>query len=571
MKYIVVCGGVMSGVGKGVTAASLAVFLKFYGYRVTMIKIDPYLNVDAGTMSPYEHGECFVLDDGTECDLDLGTYERFLDVQLTGDHNLTGGKLLQHILKAERRGDYLGRTVQMVPHMTDAIVDWIQRVARKPIRDWFHEDVAFVEPEICIVELGGTAGDIEGMAYFEAIRQLLYRLPRQDTCVFHVTYVPLLKVNNEPKTKPAQQGVKILRQLGIQPDFVCVRSSLQTLPSSTLEKLANFCQVDRLDIIMNPDVDNIYSIPLQLVELKKFHLRLGQRLAITDRLQELNQDCYRHWVKNIRPPPTTTIHVAIVGKYTATRDTYLSLLYAIKHAAQYLGLRAKIQFVEAQEFSAATIMAADADGGMDAMIIPGGFGRRGIEGMIRAAWFARESKLPLLGICLGLHVMAIELARNLLNIQGANSGEFETDFSDPDAQRVVQEIDPSKTSKGATMKLGLLPTKLQPNTLSHKLYKQYGRYYNDDTNTVQERHRHRFEVSPRFAAHLVDDNHPFCVTGLQDGRVDLIEHQDQFYLGCQYHPELLTRHTKPHPLFIGLLQMAVAQHNTKKKTKNLNS
>lgn len=542
MKYIVVCGGVMSGIGKGVTAASLAVFLKFYGYKVTMIKIDPYLNVDAGTMSPYEHGECFVLDDGTECDLDLGTYERFLDVHLTGDHNMTGGKLMQRILQSERRGDYLGKTVQVVPHMTDAIQNWIQEVAKKPIRDWFY-DGQMVEPDICIIELGGTAGDIEGMPYFEAIRQLIFK-HRRDTCVFHVTYVPLLEVNNEPKTKPAQQGIKILRQLGIQPDFLCVRSSAKKLPVHVLEKLGNVCQIWDHDIIMNPDVDNIYTIPIRLTQIGDFNRRLGQKLGM-DNLFDFNDRCFKHWTQNIPIQRPTTLRVGIVGKYTATRDTYLSLLYAIKHAAYFLGHNPHIEFIDAETFCPETHGKI-----MDVMIIPGGFGNRGIEGMVRAVKFARETNMPVLGICLGLHIMVIELARGILGISNANSAEF-----DSTATHVVREIDSTKTAKGATMKLGLLDTKLNHGTLSHTLYTKYGRYCNDN-GVIKERHRHRYEITPKYA-NMLNHTNKFWVTST-DNRVDLLESsKGTFYIGCQYHPELLTRHTRAHPLFIGLFQSII--------------
>ena len=548
MKYIFVCGGVMSGIGKGVTAASLAVFLKFQGHKVTMIKIDPYLNIDAGTMSPYEHGECFVLDDGTECDLDLGTYERFLDIQLTGDHNLTGGKLLQRILRAERQGDYLGKTVQIVPHMTDAIQRWIQDVAQRPVKDWFY-DGKMVQPEICIVELGGTAGDIEGMPYFEAIRQLIYKLPHQDTCVFHVTYVPVLHVNREPKTKPAQQGVKILRQLGIVPDFLCVRFSSTTettLNLSLKRKLGNYCHINPHDIIMIPDVDNIYTIPLELTQIPEFSKHLGERLGIRYNTNPQQEPFFKYWTTK-QPQNNKTVRVGIVGKYTATRDTYLSLLYAIKHAAWFLGHKPHLEFIEAETFDE-TIHGSQ----IDVMIIPGGFGKRGIEGMIRAAHFARTKGIPLLGICLGLHVMTIELARNILGFSQANSQEFQTNIH---SQTVVQEIDPSKTNKGGTMTLGLLKTTLDPTTRSYQLYKKYGRFYDQETATIQERHRHRFEVSTLHAKML--ETHGFTVTWTDHTRVDLIESSKPdgpFYIGCQFHPELLTRHTKPHPLFIGLLQ-----------------
>ena len=477
MKYVVVSGGVLSGLGKGVTASSIGVLLKSAGLRVTSIKIDPYLNSDAGTMSPFEHGEVFVLDDGGEVDLDLGNYERFLDINLSKDNNLTTGKIYANVIEAERRGDYLGKTVQVIPHVTDAIQDWIEDVAARPA------DGSDGKPDACIIELGGTVGDIESAPYVEALRQFQFRVGRENVTFVHVSLVPVMGPVGEQKTKPTQHTVKELRGLGITPDILVCRSSAP-LNDETRNKLAAFCHVQPNAVMSTHDVPNIYHVPLMLQEQGLCDI-LEVDCTATNLLEEWKR--MAHHLDTL----TEEVHIAMVGKYTDLSDAYLSVIKSLQHAAMAVDRKLVIDWIEAShlepqwdkdESDAAWATLKKTDG----ILVPGGFGDRGIEGKIAAAHHARTNDIPYLGICLGLQVATIEFCRNVLGLEGANSTEFE---DNPAHAAVVFMPEISKTHLGGTMRLGSRPTLWQVD--SCQIRTLYG-----PGDAVDERHRHRYEVNP---------------------------------------------------------------------------
>lgn len=590
MKYIVVCGGVMSGIGKGVTASSLGRLLKFYGYSVTCIKIDPYLNIDAGTMSPYEHGECFVLDDGTECDLDLGTYERFLDINLTGSHNITSGKIYKKVLKKERKGKYLGQTVQIVPHICNGIKEEIKKTASIKV------DV--YNPNICIIELGGTVGDMEAAPFIESIRQMNHN---NEMFIVHVVYLPYLSSTGELKTKPAQRSVMELRKAGLNPDLICVRSNKNDISNRIFNniksKLASFCNIDEMNIIDCPDIDNIYEIPLYYFKqgliihfIKKFNLYENlnlddinyQKLKLqknqlivyqqnkTISVKEYNKRLlssptlindmskwkqYVNFFKNIPTDQQTLApNIAIVGKYTQFKDSYLSLDYALKHAMAHLNIYINIKWIEAEP----NLNIEEVMKNIDAVIIPGGFGYRGIETMIKVARYVRENQIPYLGICLGMHVMIIEAARNLFGYKNATSEEFIKELNNKmeneKQELVVVETFQSRQheEKGDTMIKGLFEIVLNPKS----------KFYNHDNSwIIDERHRHRYEMNKKYIKQftqngfILSENAEFMI-------IDIIELQNHpFYVGCQFHPEFLTRHTKPSLLFLELISTIQKKNN----------
>ena len=478
MKYVVVSGGVLSGLGKGVTASSIGVLLKSAGLRVTSIKIDPYLNSDAGTMSPFEHGEVFVLDDGGEADLDLGNYERFLDINLAKDNNLTTGKVYSKVIEAERRGDYLGKTVQVIPHITDAVMEWIEDIASKPA------DGSDQTPDACIIELGGTVGDIESSPYIEALRQFQFRVGRDNVTFVHVSLVPVMGPVGEQKTKPTQHTVKELRGLGISPDILVCRSTAP-LNLETKEKLAAFCHVSPDAVFSTHDVPNIYHVPLMLQEQGLCNI-LGVDCETTGLLAE--------WRKMALHLDTLEqeVRIAMVGKYTGLSDAYLSVIKSLQHAAMAVDRKLVIDWVEAshleddwsdaEESASAWKMLKGADG----ILVPGGFGDRGIEGKITAANYSRINNVPYLGICLGLQVATIEFCRNVLGLTGANSTEFDESV---EHAAVVFMPEISKTHLGGTMRLGSRPTVWQVDEC--KIRTLYG-----EGDSVDERHRHRYEVNP---------------------------------------------------------------------------
>jgi len=554
-KYIVVTGGVVSGLGKGVTASSIGVLLKAAGFRITSIKIDPYLNVDAGTMSPFEHGEVFVLDDGGEVDLDLGNYERFIGTTLTRDNNITTGKIYQTCLERERRGDYLGKTVQVVPHVTDAIMDWIERVAHVPT------DGLDGPPDMCVIELGGTVGDIESMPFIEALRQFQFRVGRENMCFFHVSLVPIIGVVGEEKTKPTQHSVQQLRAVGLTPDFLVCRSG-QPLSASTKRKLALFCHVPPNQCLGVHDVSNIYRVPLLLHHQGLVH-GLLERLDLSQRGAELlDHGALSDWISlaELVDSLRQEVTIAVVGKYTDLSDAYLSVVKALQHASFAVERKLRIAWIDSShlseemmsignsEYEAAWEALKSADG----LLVPGGFGIRAVEGKISAARFARESGKPYLGICLGFQVAVIEFARSVLGYADAHSSEFDDATQNP---LVVFMPEGSRTQMGGTMRLGSRRTVLK-NTQS-----KTAALYNGAT-AFDERHRHRYEVNYDYVKQLEEAGMEFVGRDVSGERMEVFELRGHpFFLGCQFHPEFKSRPTKPSPLFFGLLQAAAAYND----------
>jgi len=546
MKYVVVTGGVLSGLGKGVTASSIGVLLKSAGLRVTSIKIDPYLNSDAGTMSPFEHGEVFVLDDGGEVDLDLGNYERFLDVALTRDNNITTGKVYANVIEKERRGDYLGKTVQVVPHITNEIQEWIERVAHVPA------DGSSETPDACVIELGGTVGDIESAPFIEALRQFQFRAGKGNVCFVHVSLVPVMGPVGEQKTKPTQHTVKELRGLGIIPDILVCRSE-KPLDSETKSKLAAFCHVDEDAVVSAHDVSNLYQIPISLFEqsvLGKVSSHLGfevpQNLPILDEWKEMADK-----VDTLE----NQVRIAMVGKYTGLSDSYLSVIKALQHSAFAVDRKLIIDWIESADldpndrtdrYEEAWRILKEADG----ILVPGGFGNRGVEGKIAAANYARVNSVPYLGVCLGLQIATIEFCRNVLNLHGANSAEFDEEAP---VHAVVFMPEISKTHMGGTMRLGSKPTPFLVDDC--KIRRLYG-----DVDYVDERHRHRYEVNPDLIDRIESSGLKYVGKDETGKRCEIMELEGHpYYVGTQYHPEFKSRPGRPSPPFLGLLKAACGQ------------
>ena len=541
MKYVIVSGGVLSGLGKGVTASSIGVLLKSAGMKVTSIKIDPYLNSDAGTMSPFEHGEVFVLDDGGEVDLDLGNYERFLDLNLGKDNNLTTGKIYAKVIEAERKGDYLGKTVQVVPHITDEIQNWIERVAQIPADGSSHT------PDVCVIELGGTVGDIESAPYIEALRQFQFRVGRENVTFVHVSLVPVMGPVGEQKTKPTQHSVKELRGLGIIPDILVCRST-QPMTEETKQKLAAFCHVSADAVMSTHDVPNIYHVPLML-EKQGLCKILGVDCNATNLLEEWKE--MAHGLDLLKEDVT----IAMVGKYTDLSDAYLSVIKSLQHAAMKVERKLMINWIEAshlenewktnnsEEWASAWNLLESSDG----VLVPGGFGDRGIEGKILAVKHARENNVPFLGICLGLQVAAIEFCRNVLGMEDANSTEFD---NNPGTAAVIFMPEISKTHLGGTMRLGSRPTIWQTN--KSKIRKLYG-----EGKSVDERHRHRYEINPDLVDAIENSGLIFVGKDETGQRCEIFElNNHPYFVGVQYHPEFKSRPGKPSPPFLGLLMAA---------------
>lgn len=528
MRYIIVTGGVISGIGKGITSSSIALLFQSMGYTVTMIKIDPYLNVDAGLMSPYEHGECFVLEDGGECDLDLGNYERFLNVNLTRNHNITTGRIYQNVITKERNGDYLGATVQIVPHITDEIMFQIRTTSMIPVNDKV--------PDICVIEVGGTIGDIEGLPFIEAIQQM--RMNINDTfCFIHVA----MAINNpEPKTKPIQHSVSTLRSRGIFPDLLVVRwHDTKAIPYDIKQKLQRLCQIAFDDIITNPDVTNIYSVP-GIFNFQNICERIGKRLQIPVRI---TIDPYISIIKRDTP---SKIVVGVIGKYTNSNkapDTYLSLVHAISHAGYGLQLQPEINWIDSENIDTSKLEHNDC------FIIPGGFGSRGILGKLMIAKYAREHKKPILGLCLGMQIMVVDCYNSTTQI--GTSREWEDII--PSTNYVIDILPDQTGIKGGTMRLGNYTSFLKDSIVKNL----YG------SDTIVERHRHRYEVNNAYVEELLATGLKF--PGFSEGingnpLMEICELQDHpFYIGSQFHPEYKSRLSHPHPLFIGLFKATLSK------------
>jgi CTP synthase len=525
-KYIFVTGGVVSSVGKGITTASIGRVIKSRGASVSIMKLDPYLNVDPGTMSPYQHGEVFITDDGAETDLDLGHYERFTNENVSRASNVTTGQVYSAVIAKERRGDYLGGTIQVIPHITNEIKDRIRLASRQ------HDS------DVVIVEVGGTIGDIEGQAFVEAIRQLRREVGRQNALYIHVTLVPELG-GGELKTKPTQQSVRELRGLGIQPDVIVARAD-RPIPEEVREKIALFCDVDLEAVISMPTADSIYAVPLILEES-------GLGAYIARALNIPGEPDLREWrelVEHIRKP-RRPLRIALVGKYVELPDAYMSVMESLTHAGLHHDVDPQIVWVNAETTTPEELERTLRT--VSAVLVPGGFGPRGTEGKIAAAKFARERKLPYLGLCYGLHMAAIEVARNVCGLHGANSTEI-----DPHTPYPVIDLMPDQkgVQMGGTMRLGLWPCKLEPGS---KAAAAYG------GGVVSERHRHRFEVNNSFRGQLADAG--LVVSGASpDGMLaEVMELKDHpFFVGVQFHPELLSRPTDPHPLFRAFVGAAKA-------------
>lgn len=527
MKYIVVTGGVLSGLGKGISVSSIGLLLKSRGLKVSAIKIDPYLNCDAGTMNPYQHGEVYVLDDGGEVDLDLGSYERFLDVSLTKDHNITTGKIYLSVIEKERSGDYLGTTVQIIPHITNEIKDTIKRVAKNSKAD------------VMLVEVGGTVGDIESMPFLEAVRQLSMDVGK-DNCLFiHTTLVPVIGVVGEQKTKPTQHSVKELKAIGLQPNVIIARGE-KNLTDEIRQKISLFCDVPFDAVVSAPDTSSIYQVPM-LFEDQKLTDYILDNLSQKGRKGDLND-----WVAflNNITKPTEEVSIAIVGKYTRLMDSYLSHIEALSHAGASLKVKIKIVWVESDDLEKGT--GFDSLEKASGILIPGGFGDRGIEGKISAIKFAREKGIPFLGVCLGFQLAVIEYSRNLLGLRDANSTEF-----DPRTPNPVVDLLPEQRKikkMGATMRLGAQDVLVEKKSRTYKLYKR---------GKISERHRHRYEVNPKYINRLEKEGMIFTGKSPDAKRMEILELQDHLYfIASQFHPEFKSRPIKPSPLHLGLVRAA---------------
>jgi CTP synthase len=586
MKYILITGGVISGLGKGVITSSVGILMKSYNLNVTAIKIDPYLNIDAGTMSPFEHGEVFVLDDGGEVDLDLGNYERALDIRLTKDNNITTGKIYNSVIQKERRGDYLGKTVQVIPHICDEIQDWISRVAQIPTNQNGEN------PNICLIELGGTIGDIESMPFVEALNQLRRQVGNENFCHLHVSLVPVMS-DNEHKTKPTQNSIKEIRRMGLYPDFILCRSSIQ-LTNDIIKKISFTCYVDEDDIISCHDVKNLFSIPIILSTqrlntkiLNKLDIPIGERNIFWSQYNDL-------FSKSLQVNLSDKIvKIGIVGKYNSLKDSYLSIVKALEHVCLHNNVQLEISWIDSEKIEKKSF--SDIDG----ILIPGGFGKRGLDGKIFACKYARENNIPFLGICFGLQIAAIEFARNVLGLENATSEEFVGEATPvvseatpvvseatpvvseatpvvsevtpvvSEATPVVNEVTPvvndcnkdekdlvvinmpdiDQNNLGGTMRLGSKPS-YPINVESSKLFKLY-----DSKNIIHERHRHRYEINPKYIkqfenAGLIPVIYGFD-TNIRCEAMELLNHP--YYVAVQFHPEFMSTPYHPSPPFLGLI------------------
>lgn len=534
-KYIFVTGGVVSSLGKGITAASLGRLLKNRGYKVTIQKFDPYINIDPGTMSPYQHGEVFVTDDGAETDLDLGHYERFIDVNLSKASNVTTGKVYQSVINKERKGEYLGSTIQVIPHITNEIKERVFRVGRNDNAD------------IVITEIGGTVGDIESLPFLEAIRQVKKDVPnRNDVLYIHVTLIPYIHAAGELKTKPTQHSVKELRSIGIQPDIIVCRTE-KTVSDDMKKKIALFCDVDARAVINNETCSTIYEVPLLLQEEGLDRIVL-EKLGLEDR--HCDMDEWTAMVNRIKETDASDkeINIALVGKYVALHDAYLSVVESLHHAGYANGVQVKIKWIDSEELEKPGVNLDEVFGDVSGIVIPGGFGSRGVEGKIATVRYAREHKVPFLGLCLGMQCAVIEFARDVCGMKDANSTEFVPDTPYPVIDLMADQAD--VTEKGGTMRLGTYSCKLLEGSIARSLY--------DNNEIIYERHRHRYEVNNDFRAKLEEKGLVFSGTSPDNRLVEIIELKDHPYFeATQAHPEFKSRPTRPHPLFMGLIKAAL--------------
>jgi CTP synthase len=538
-KHIFVTGGVVSSLGKGITAASLGRLLKSRGVRVRIQKLDPYLNVDPGTMSPFQHGEVFVTDDGAETDLDLGHYERFIDENLSRDCNVTAGSIYQSIITKERRGDFLGATVQVIPHVTNEIKDRVRRVASDQEK-----------PDVIITEVGGTIGDIEGLPFIEAIRQMRKDLGPENVCYIHVTLVPFIAASEELKTKPTQHSVKELRSIGIQPDFIVCRSD-RAIDEGIRRKIALFCDVEPHAVVSAVDAPSIYEVPLSLRDQGLDEMVI-ERLSLE--CGELDISEWEAFVKHSKSL-TERVDIALVGKYVQLPDAYLSVCEALDHAGIFHDHAVDVHWVDAESLTpeeTENVLAT-----MDGILVPGGFGIRGIEGKVRAARYCRERKVPYFGICLGMQVAVVEFARHVAGLEDANSSEFSNVTPHPviDLMREQQDV----ADMGGTMRLGLYPCRVRPGT---KGFAAYGE------ELIYERHRHRYEVNNEYRQQLVDAGLLISGVSPDEKLVEMVELPDHpWFVGNQGHPEFKSRPTRPAPLFRDFIGAAVAYKNARQPKK----
>lgn len=535
-KYIFVTGGVVSSLGKGITAASLGRLLKSRGYRVTIQKFDPYINIDPGTMSPYQHGEVFVTDDGAETDLDLGHYERFIDINLSKNSNTTTGKIYQSVINKERRGDYLGGTVQVIPHITNEIKERVFRVGKQDNADFV------------ITEIGGTVGDIESLPFLEAIRQVKKDVGKNDVLYIHVTLVPYISAAGELKTKPTQHSVKELRSIGISPDIIVCRSE-KPISKEMREKMAMFCDVDPDAVIQNLTARSIYEVPM-LMEKQGLDTIVLRKLEMEDKPKDMQG--WHDMVARILKKYDKKVTIAVVGKYVALQDAYISITESLRHAAVANETELDIHWVNAEEIEADDTDMDKVMAGVDGILVPGGFGNRGIEGKIKAIQYAREHKIPFFGICLGMQCAVIEFARHVCGMADANSSEFNPNSTHPVIDLMPEQLDVEDL--GGTMRLGLYPCKVYPDTLTSKAY---------NAELIYERHRHRYEFNNAFREEIVGKGLVLGGT-LPNGRlveiVELPESEHPWFLGAQFHPEFKSRPTNPHPLFRDFVGAAVKHH-----------
>ncbi len=538
-KYIFVTGGVTSSLGKGIICASLGKLLAARGLRVTIQKLDPYINVDPGTMNPYEHGEVYVTDDGAETDLDLGHYERFLGVTTSQENNVTTGRIYYDVIQKERRGAYLGQTVQVIPHITNEIKSRVRAIGDSGKYD------------IVIVEVGGTVGDIEGLPYIEAMRQMRYDVGRKNTLSIHLTLVPYLKAAGELKTKPTQHSVKTIYEIGLQPDILVCRAEIP-LDSSIRHKIAQFCNVDNEDVIASLDAESIYEVPLLMRE-EGLDERVIEKLSL-----ETGPLVFDDWIAFVEAlkKPSTEVEIALVGKYVEHKDAYLSIVESFIHSGAVNNCKVKLRWVQSDNLRPENVEKHLS--GVSGILVPGGFGGRGVDGKLEAVRFAREQKIPFFGICLGMQCAVIEFARNVSGWENAHSSEFEEKTDKPivDLMPDQRDID----DKGGTMRLGKYDCKLKEGT---KAFQAYGK------EMIEERHRHRYEINNSLRYKLVEDG--MEISGLNPDRdlVEIVELADHpWFVGVQFHPELKSTVDKPHPLFIDFVGAALEHSKTNKKKRN---